>query len=505
MLACFGVTCLMGLLVNKVASDEALYRMLNQLTKYDQVKQIGISVGMYLYGYLLCEEIFEGRNKYISVLAYPVAIMCWCVASFLLVTVGLPYTLLNTITILLIILVAAGVICKVKIQWQDAVSCTCIATGIAAVASSGLFLLMLTSDSLYYIMKYGEILVLDGGITTNASYWLTWTGIISAFMGSFVKFFGVYSLGAVHHCLMLSFLGTMGIEMYEMLDAYASNKKKGCITIGLLAFLSITPAFFLLNHWQMQNSYYMGYLILYMVLCCKIPKSQENEKKAMLSIVALTTVMLGMMRIESPVVICFLIICVSTLPLKKYEILGYMLAPLGIALVLYWSRVYIVLGSFDSDIFGAEMLFLIGAAWLIVAVYVAFLREFFEKFFGEKINVFILCVTVALCVGLAVLRLDNVGYNLKVIIKNFANALWGYFPWVVLFGILLVVLKEQKWNFYDLIWMGYLLFNLAVSLARNGNNRVGAGDSLNRIFYSIVPIIFLSGVLHWNTYRKQKE
>ena len=78
--------------------------------------------------------------------------------------------------------------------------------GIAMIGSSGVLPIYVTSDSAYYVMKYGEILAIDGGITENVSYWLTWTGIMPAFLGALVVFFGLYSIYTLHHTLVIIFL-----------------------------------------------------------------------------------------------------------------------------------------------------------------------------------------------------------------------------------------------------------------------------------------------------------
>ena len=487
------------------ASEYALYQLAHQITEWDQLKQILISTVIYLYGYLFCWEITKGQTKYVCLLAYPAGIMCWCATSLFLVVAGIPYTLPVTLILLLLILLVVFLRGKTKIKWELLKNSSCIAVGIISVASTGVLMLMLTSDSQYYIMKYGEILAIDGAITCNTSYWLTWTGISSAFLGSLVKFFNLYSLGVVHHSLMISFFALIAVVVYQMLDFQENKKKRLGITALILVLAGITPVFFLLNHWQMQNSYYMGYMMLYLVLCCRLRQVEKEERQGLLWLICLSVLMLGMMRIESSVVMCFLIICASTLEISKKEILLYMLCPLGAAQLLYWIRVYVVLGKIESAIFNTTMLLLIAAAWMITFIYVLLLRKIFKEKLGSKLPAFILILVCLLNVLMAVFKWEDFKINVEVVMTNFANASWGYFPWLVLFGVMIVTLKGLKWNFFDFIWIGYLLFNFAVGMARNGAFRLGEGDSLNRIYCSIVPIILLSGVLHYRNYRIKEK
>lgn len=498
-------TILYSYIVSIKITNDSLLTMAAELTEGDQLRQILIGIALYVYGYIFVEQISEGCIKYVPILALPTGLMCWSMASLLIVVIGIPYTLVWTIAILLIFLLAIVLWKRTKMNWQKFAKTLCIAISVANIASTGVFLLVYTSDSAYYIMKYGEILAIEGKITDNVGYWLTWTGIMNAFWGSLVKFCGVYSLATIHHMLVVSFLLGMVILVYKLFDVEQEKKKRVLLTVAVVGMLIITPAFFLLGHWQMQNTYYMIYMCLYILLCYHLPKTGLAERKGLYWILGFMTIMLGMMRIESVVLICMLLICISTLQIDKKELLGSMLLPLGMALVLYWIRVYLVMGTIMTGMMTKMVALIMVLAWLATFIYIVFCRKRFEKHLKEHMSTFILLMLLLLNVVLAVVKWEVFQHNISVTLSNIANASWGYFPWLVLIGVIVVVQAGMQMNFFDLIWIGYILCNFAIGMGRTGKFRLGEGDSVNRILLSVVPIIFISGMMHYRAYKEQKS
>lgn len=499
------VTILYSYIVSIKIADDSLLMMAAKLTAGDGFRQILIGVIFYVYGYIFVEQITEGSMEYTPFLALPIGMVCWSMASLLLVVTGIPYTLLTTSGVLAVFLLIIILWKRAKIDIGKFVQTLCIAIGVANVASTGALLLMHTSDSAYYIMKYGEILAIDGGITDNVGYWLTWTGITNAFWGSLVKFFGVYSMGTLHHMLVISFLLGMVVLTYRMLDVFAATKTRMLATAGVVGMLLITPAIFLLGHWQMQNTYYMIYMCFYILLCYHLPNAKAAEKKGIHWLLGLLSIMLGMMRIESIVLMCILVICISTLKIEKKELLGSMLLPLGIAQIAYWIRVYLVMGNIISGMMSKQVAVIMALSWMITVLYICVFRKWVEQFFKGYMPHFILAMLLLLNVALAALKWDVFQINIAVTASNLANASWGYFPWLVLIGVMVAVQFGVHLNFFDLIWIGYILGNFAIGMGRIGSFRLGEGDSVNRILLSVVPVIFISGIMHYRTYKEQKE
>lgn len=498
-------TILYSYIVSIKIANDPLLAMAAKLTEGDQLRQILIGIFLYVYGYLFVEQISEGYINYVPFLALPTGLMCFSMASLFLVVTGVPYTLVWTVIVLLVFLAAVILWKRGRIDWEKFVKTLCIATSVANVASTGIFLLVYTSDSAYYIMKYGEILAMDGKITDNVGYWLTWTGIMNAFWGSLMKFCGVYSFATIHHMFVVSFLLAMIALIYRLLDIEQEKKKRIMMTVLVSGMFVINPAFFLLGHWQMQNTYYMVYMCMYILLCYHLPKAKPEERRGLYWILGFMTIMLGMMRIESVVLICMLLICISTLQIEKKDLLGSMLLPLGIALVLYWIRVYLVMGTVITGMMTKMVALIMVLAWLAAFIYIGFCRKWFEKLLKGHISAFILLMLLVVNVVLAVVKWELFQRNIVVTLSNIANASWGYFPWLLLIGVMVAVQAGLKMNFFDLVWIGYILCNFAIGMGRKGAFRLGEGDSVNRILLSVVPIVFISGMMHYRTYKEQKS
>jgi len=135
-----------------------LYMMAMDLTEGDQIKQIILSVLIYAYGYVVMKALHLGKSEWWdAVLAYPAGVLCWCVFSSIVLILGIPYRFGVMLVILAGILGAC--IYKIKkdsnkIEIGNLGPNLLYALGAATLASSGIFFVYMSNDSLYYTMKY---------------------------------------------------------------------------------------------------------------------------------------------------------------------------------------------------------------------------------------------------------------------------------------------------------------------------------------------------------------
>ena len=470
-----------------------------ELTKGDQLKQIVLSVLIYVYGYIVVKSLNLGRSEWwTATLAYPAGILCWCTLSSVVLIIGIPYRL----SIMFVMLILFLGLCVYKMQEERIpIECSSLfrnllyVLGIVAIVSSGLFWAYLSNDSVYYLVKYGEILALDGGFTENVSYWLTWIGFTPACISSLARFWGMYSIYTIHHMLMVSFVVFFIVSIYESVEIVFKKRQAIVIAAITVIALLLTPAFFLLGQWVISNTYFMIYMYIFMYVIYEIHMGKINVRGAYVFL-SMILVFLTLSRAESMVTTCFLIICASTLKIEKKQMMGYLLMPSVCMQLAYWLRVYLVQGHLLEGMLSLKSIVVIVAAMVGTLVYLLLVREWLESKIGTVLPHLMLFALLGMNVVLFVLNTTKGTRNLKYFLHNIANEYWGFFPWLVLFFYLIFWGTSAKLNYWDLNWIGFILFNFGICLGGPGGVRQGIGDSLNRLICSIVPIIWFAIVTH---------
>ena len=490
------------------AANNVIFQFAMELTEGDQIRQILLTMGIYIYGYIIATALHVKENVYYNcLLAYPVGIVCWCLMSFVVVIVGIPYTV-GSMTIGMLLLLI-GAICYIKrteiaFKGQELFRTCLYMLGVAMISSSGILPVYTTVDSSYFIMKYGEILSIDGGFTDNASFWLTWTGVALAFLSSLVHFCGVYSIYTIHHTLIIVFLLFFGMNIYQTLEAKMGTKKAWLAAVSVTAFMVITPAFYMVAHWIISNSYFMVYMYLYLWIVKRIHEEEINVTGANI-LLASISMFIALMRAESALTVCFLIICASTLKIGKRTLLYAMLLPAGIGQSLYWIRTYFSIGTIFSKNMSKIAFAVIVLGYIGTLVYIVLIRERVPKKLTERMFLVILAGLALLNVVLMIIRPDRAVRNIDSFAYNITNAYWGFFPWLVILAYAIFINYKQKINFWDFVWLSYVLFNFGLCMGSGGGLRHGEGDSYNRLVSATIPFVYYAMINHIKLFFTEKR
>ena len=481
------------------AQGQSMYSLAIELTKGAQFRQIILSTCIYAYGYIVVKAFRLEKNEWWdAVLAYPVGILSWCILGAAVLILGIPFEFVTMLVGLAgLLIVCVGYMKRHTCQFKVAnfFHNLLYAVGIAAIASSGLFWVYMANDSLYYLVKYGEILAIDGGFSQNVSYWMTWIGITPAMLSSLAKFLGLYSIYTIHHMLMVSFILFFIITIYEKMRESLSVKKTIMVVIAAVILLFLTPAFFLLGQWVISNTYFMIYMYIFFYVICEVQDKKMNAKGAYI-LLGLISVFLTLSRSESIVTMCFLIICASTLKVEKIELFKYVLVPSSVFQVAYWIRVYLVQGYLFEGMLTGKNVAVMVLAFVGTGLYLLFIGAWFENKYKLNMQQVVVYALIGINIILFLLTPERGIEGIDVFSYNLANESWGFFPWLVAFCYLVFVCKDVKMNYWDMCWIGYVLFSFGICMGRGTVARIGIGDSLNRIICSIVPVIWFAIIMH---------
>lgn len=162
-----------------------------------------------MYGklFLICTQK-SVEQKLQNLLAFPIAICIWCITSYVVLLLDIPYNAYVMCFILLCLLVVLLIKCRNKIQGDLVrniiVSCIYV-VGFVCLATSGLLYIQLTEDSYYFISQYAEIITNMQSLNPDyCSMLMSWTGISPALINSLPIMMGFETMYGIHHIIMLS-------------------------------------------------------------------------------------------------------------------------------------------------------------------------------------------------------------------------------------------------------------------------------------------------------------
>lgn len=501
-IVCVCVTVGLYVVTRWVAEMDKLAKLALELTTGYQVKQIMVSVLLYVAGYLLIISLNIPIQKGWTIfLAYPAGLVSWCILSYFVTLLGIPYNsmtmLIITIVFLAGIMVRAAFICR-KDDWKDFAQTILYFSGVSALVSSGVLTILLSFDSSYFIMKYGELLVLNGGFGESVKTWMQWTGLMPAYFSSLAYMSGFENIFTIHHMLIISFAGFFFFSILEQIQKCSFSKRKTwCFATAVTMFLLLTAPFHLMAQFVISNTYVMIYMYLLVVLSYKITELPVNARKGMVILLGMITVMLTLCRAETCTVVCFLIVCISTLQIGNKELYWAMLIPAGFAQITYWIKMIWVTGIPDSDQMGIKTVIVMGGVYLGTVIYVIFIRKAVKSLFKEKLPTVMMLGLAAAGVVLLIVKRSRAVINLDAEFYNIANEFWGPFPWIALLICIILIYYVKRFETGDLIWLGYIVFNFAICMCRFNDLRKGFGDSYNRILCGIVPLFLWVMTRHY--------
>lgn len=475
----------------------AFEKLVNEITKGYQIKQIIMIVIIFIIGWLFLKLWTKGLGEILEfTLAFPTGIMIWCLSSHGVLMVGIPYNRITMfLTIGAIILVSFFVRRAYisQIHMTDIIYNSLYVIGFAGVSTSGVLFTMMSSDSYHFVMQFGEMIAKIGRYDAETfAELLLWTGLSPALMSSLAVFGGFETIYGIHHFLMISFIGTWAYSLYENILKISSKKKAIGFAILMSLIILVTQAVAYMLGWLISSAYYMIYIYFLVYLIEK--KYVQKEQIRVGSLYILLILMLVLTRGEAALLSCLVILCISRLEITNKELIFFFALPNAAMQILYYLKLVVGLRIYDSDLLNPMTMIMISTALVITLVYCVAIRGkiflWLQKYLYESMFCGLIIV-----VGIFTMCLpERMLGNYEVIVHNLGNELWSYLPWIIFIALIINIHIGFKLNFLHMVWLGSILFNLLIYGIRFIGVRKGIGDSCNRAFIGLVPIIFLAVV-----------
>lgn len=482
---------------------------LTQFTGRFFLNQLLVILAVFLVGLFFVVCIRGGiKDLWTLLMAYPVGIAVYVLAGFLLLVTGLPF---RTWTVLLFLLLAAVLLYIFKKPFQSLESeltlwrletkeqpkrrflpwiLATVVLLASVLAVSGLLLVSVSNDSMYYYSLYSRAIVSYGRYRREFNVFLTDVGQGAALIGTFPYLFGFNETFGIQQFFNINFLCGFTYAVYEQAKTFGQKKAITTALLSLLVLLTAMP-FLVVSKWAMANVYFMEYLFLCGYLAFRFRPKEERCEEGLVFVLGILIAMLSTLRMEGGIFVIFVVLCISTLRYRNRDLALYFLLPSACLQLLYDIRIFIMMDINAPYKFLTEKKAIVQlVGMLAVLLYLLFIRGRYFKKLQTHMEIVIIAGLLLINAGLCVLDFSIYYGNLKAFSANLFNQSgWGLFPAFVIAMLLLLPKKGISFGYHDLLWTGYLLITLAVCWARDGILREGVGDSGNRVLLQIVPLI----------------
>lgn len=469
------------------------------------LRQMTVIVMLFLSGWvfnsLLGRTVKSKKNKiWINslLLAYPSGLALWGLIGFGMLVANIPYRLpFIAITYAVIYGLVSVFAVKNKAFTDEKktalspvwiVAVVIFVAGTAYISCSGIIPVSMSNDSYYYYSLYPQTIVSKGCYLRCFDVFLTDVGQTTAIIGCLPWFFGFEETFGIQ-----LFLGFNLIGIYAF--AVSKLSRKWTLPVFSVVALATSTPFVVMTRWILANAYFMTYLFILFVLTIELSETEGQINRRDVVLVALYVAMLSMMRMEGGMMAGLLTLCAIGIPALSNRILLCYAMPIAVTQVLYYATIYlrIKVDPLYSFLSTTNVFVMLGFVLAIIIYLCCFRKRKFMSLIEKWYSQFFIGALLLGNILLALVSSSRYLGNLKFFAENILlqNG-WGYFVlFVIVVLILLPVSKDflKKIDFSVTFTIGFVLFALAVSWARDGTLRVGIGDSGNRVLLQIVPFV----------------
>ncbi len=484
------------------ANSLAQGALLWKLSQNYRLRQVFFCVIVAISGRVFTEFFLTSRQPVLKwILAFPVGNLVYSICACLMLILGIPYNRITFVGSAVITLGAAGLWILKKGRVRELLSVDTL-IGILAVifvinliGASGINLLM-SYDSHYYTYQYGRLMAQLGRLDYDSmANLLMWIGISSATMSAMASLAGFESIYFIHGLLVVSMIAAL---LYFLRD-YAMKKDLGSkanLVTGIAAVLLLfSIPLRVLGTYVIVNTYFMVYMFLAMILPFWMEKTgqEKDDRTAFLLAVILSWLIIS--RAEAAVTVVFLIVVLSKLTWSRRQMLILTIPPMAVE-VGYLLRLYYMYSTHRDKYvansqYNIKVVLIIGAVVAAALVYALFYETGLFQWVRKNMSYLGFGGFAVAIGGIFLLNREKSVSAFWIFADNMMNTeFWGHFTVMMIVLGVILALAGQLDGFMLLSTLGFILCNYLICNWREQPFRSGLGDSGNRIFMSVVPIIW---------------
>lgn len=497
---------------------EQMEQLLSDLSSGYYIRQVGAILLLFLIGAVFLHGIREKMDaKWLYLLAYPMGLAIWCIVGFLLLTLSIPFGLYSEFALIALILFGSALVTgrrhryrEKRVDIEKPVVTVLIALGIVAlvacVATSGILSISVSNDTMYYYMYYPEVLVQEGAYLSAYDVFLSDVGPMAAIIGTIPAMLGFDQFYGIQQVFNLNFILIFAMFLYERAKDRLAGKTAVVLTITATVLLATTTPFMVLSKWILANVYVMDYSFILFAFAYKISAKRKPEEQCgrdYMIVFMVLSAMISMLRMEGGMLMCFLILCISTLRFRNRELITRFLLPAAIMPCLYYIRYFAFLdvSPLYSFLTWQKALVAVGVM-ILLGHYLGAVRGKRFVRLQKRTGWLILLGLLAANIGLFAIAPSNYLIVIRAFWQNvIGQAGWGYAVYLLLICYIVICFAKRNdksspdVSYEELVFLGYILYAVAVSFARGDGLRQGIGDSGNRVMLQVIPFFVYAIVM----------
>lgn len=502
--------------------------------------QAGIILLLFITGFIFAKASMgrmHGGEAGIVLLSYPSGLALFSVTGYVMLCLGIPF---NTWTVLgvMTIVTAAGIYVMIhknrmvnikQVNINNAVRnekrddgnivdinnskmriflYITVLVGVLLLSimlTSNVFRVAVDNDSFFYFSAYPNAIVSEGRYIKYFDVFLTDAAPIGSIVQTLPYLFGFSETFGIQYFLDLNFLLIFLYALFCELSETVGRRGALICSLATTLFLLTSSAYLTTAKWIMAGVYFMSYYFITAYLGYSASEKDRGDRPYPL--LAVMIVMTSMLRHEGVMLSVVLILLLSALKgYKGKELALCCVLPMLAAASLYYIKVFVVLDvhplyAFLTPYKAAFMVFVMVCCLL----YLLFVRDRLPENAAGSLYVVLPLLIILANLGIMVLRGERYLGNLYIFYLNLRiGAGWGYFGYIAVFAVLLLVVravsgKEAYVLFFDSLMVSYVFSVLLVSFGRGDSLRKGVGDSGNRVMLTAVPLIVFAVALRMLT------
>lgn len=479
-------------MMNRITNDHAFFSSMMEPMTGQIIRQAAFIFMLSVYGFALLmpsgKQLVWGHH---IVLALIVGTLTWAMVSQVVICLGIPFTALSVILGCVLVLAVVWIVSKP--DWKS-VSMKSYILPLIAYASLAVFFAALcvfrfSYDSFIYI-NTGEKLAKVGYLTKDLISIVSGFSIFTSMFFAPAEFFGFDFSQGLYLFFNTAFAVT--VSYFTVYALQSKLKMKWAVLSGFGAFLLMMGAnmFFEIMYWPLSNLPTAAalFLMIYFIH----DSMQKNRADFGFFMSLFFGISFIWLRSEHSLFMLVAIFLISNLGYSRKRMMQYTLTCL-LAVLLWYFRFFAVAGiSFDKGAFlTIDRALPVLAAYVAMIVYLLWIRDsklvrnnakWMEPlFFG----VFILGIA-----GMSLLNPEHARINFQATFVN----IYRYGGWggsLILFSGLLVMYYGviREYNFWDKMLLSVILFYCLIFVMRDMPLRIGYGDSGNRYFTHMIPLV----------------
>lgn len=500
--------------------------LLSDLSSGYYIRQVLAILFLFLIGTLFLYAIREHmRPIWLYLLAFPMGLALWCIAGFLLLAIGIRFSLLTELLVIAVIMLVFWFLTWYRhrfLEQTDHIRKPFHMTGIvlvimliiACIAVSGVISISISNDTMYYYMYYPEVLAKEGAYLRGYDVFLSDVGPMAAIIGTIPALLGFDQFYGIQQMYLINFLLIFSLFVYERAQEKLQHKTSIWVTVAAALLLMTATPFVVLSKWILANMYVMGYSFILFALAFKVAEKRtentEDQRDYMIVFMVLSA-MISMLRMEGGMLMCFMIVCISTLRFENRELIMRFLLPASVMPCIYYVRYFLFLkvSPVYSFLTWQKAVVAIGVM-VLLGHYLGGIRGKHLLRLQKHTGWLILTGLVMVNAALFVIAPSDYIVVLRAFCQNFVYQQgWGYILYLLMACYIALFfagnIRHKEICYENLVFLGYMFYTLAVSFARGGGLRRDVADSGNRVMLQVIPFMIFALVCTAIEFLKEKD